>query len=107
MQHKHWFRAALAAWAALALVRRGNAGDEPIPGALAPLPITAPVPLDELPQVQITAPEPRYVAPTRRDRIGRISAPVMINGQGPFRLVLGTGASHSGITARVAQTLGT
>lgn len=106
MQHKRWFHAALAAWAALALVPTGNAGDEPTPGALASLPITAPVPLDELPQVQITAPEPRYVAPTRRDRIGRIWAPVMINGQGPFRLVLDTGASHSGITARVAQTLG-
>ena len=106
MQHKRWFHAALAAWAALALVPTGNARDEPTPGALASLPITAPVPLDELPQVQITAPEPRYVAPTRRDRIGRIWAPVMINGQGPFRLVLDTGASHSGITARVAQTLG-
>jgi aspartyl protease len=61
---------------------------------------------DELPQVQITAPEPRYVAPTRRDRIGRIWAPVYINGQGPFRLVLDTGASHSGVVSRVAEALG-
>jgi hypothetical protein len=43
---------------------------------------------DELQEVIVTAPEPRYVAPTRRDRIGRIWAPVYINDKGPFRLVL-------------------
>jgi len=69
-------------------------------------PPAASLPIPDLPQVQITAPEPRYVAPTRRDRIGRIWAPVFINGQGPFRLVLDTGASHSGVTERVAETLG-
>ncbi len=50
--------------------------------------------------------EPRYVAPTRRDRIGRIWAPVYINGQGPFRLVLDTGSSHAAVNASVAATLG-
>jgi predicted aspartyl protease len=59
-----------------------------------------------LSEVVIVAPEPRFVAPTRRDKIGRIWAPVMINGAGPFRLVLDTGASRSGITANVAQMLG-
>lgn len=59
-----------------------------------------------LQELTVTAPEPRYVAPTRRDRIGRIWAPVLINGQGPFRLVLDTGASHSAVTARVAAALG-
>jgi len=57
-------------------------------------------------EVVIEAPEPRFVAPTRRDKIGRIWAPVMINGAGPFRLVLDTGASRSGITANVARMLG-
>lgn len=47
-----------------------------------------------------------YAAPTRPDRIGRIAAPVMINGQGPFRLILDTGATQSVITKRVADTLG-
>ena len=32
-------------------------------------------------EVVVTAPEPRYVAPTLRDRIGRIWAPVFIDGQ--------------------------
>jgi predicted aspartyl protease len=63
-------------------------------------------PTSELPQLSIDAPEPRYVAPTRRDRIGRIWAPVLINGHGPFRLVLDTGASRSGVNSQVAQALG-
>ncbi len=52
------------------------------------------------------APEPKYVAPTLRDRIGRIWAPVLINGKGPFRLVLDTGASHSAVISHVADSLG-
>jgi predicted aspartyl protease len=54
----------------------------------------------------IEAPEPRFAAPTLRDRIGRIWAPVLINGRGPYRLVLDTGATHSAIVAQVASSLG-
>ncbi len=70
--------------------------------------IGAPVaPIEEpTPEVQVQAPEPRYVAPTRRDKIGRIWAPVFINDKGPFRLVLDTGASRSGVTRDVAAALG-
>ena len=57
-------------------------------------------------EVTVEAPEPRYVAPTRRDRIGRVWAPVMINGKGPFRLVLDTGANGSAIVKSVAERLG-
>lgn len=80
-----------------------------LPGASTPqsvLPDTqsAPTPPPEtLAEVVIQAPEPVYVAPTLRDRIGRIWAPVKIDGKGPFRLVLDTGASHSAITSRVAN----
>jgi predicted aspartyl protease len=56
--------------------------------------------------ISVTADEPRYVAPTLRDRIGRIWAPVLVNGKGPFRLVLDTGATHSALTARVADQIG-
>lgn len=59
-----------------------------------------------LPPITVEAPEPRYVAPTRRDRIGRIWAPVLIDGEGPFRLVLDTGASTSAVTQRVVDRLG-
>jgi predicted aspartyl protease len=56
-------------------------------------------------EVLVTSPEPRYVAPTTRDRIGRIWAPVLINGQGPYRLVLDTGASRSALVQRVVDDL--
>ena len=65
-----------------------------------------PDPHDELSEIVVQAPEPRFVAPTLRDRIGRIWAPVWINGRGPFRLVLDTGATGSGVTANVAERLG-
>ncbi|MGH8228041.1 MAG: retropepsin-like aspartic protease [Steroidobacteraceae bacterium] len=56
--------------------------------------------------MSVEAPAPRYAAPTLRDRIGRIWAPVYIDGKGPFRLVLDTGATHSAVTASVAKALG-
>jgi len=61
---------------------------------------------DTIEGVVVTAPEPRYVAPTRVDRIGRIWVPVFINDKGPFRLVLDTGASQSAIRQEVALALG-
>ncbi len=44
--------------------------------------------------------------PTRLDRIGRIVVPVMINGQGPFRFIVDTGASHSVVSPALAARLG-
>ena len=85
------FAVLLPCWAAAADVPAGYAAED-----------SAPL----LEEIIITAPEPRYVSPTRRDRIGRIWAPVFINEKGPFRLVLDTGASHSGISAEVAAKLG-
>jgi predicted aspartyl protease len=57
-------------------------------------------------EVVVSAPEPRYVAPTTRDRIGRIWAPVLINGKGPYRLVLDTGATRSAVIQRVVDDAG-
>jgi predicted aspartyl protease len=61
---------------------------------------------DQLTEVVVHASEPRFVAPTRRDGIGRIWAPVFINDKGPFRMVLDSGANHSGINSHVAEVLG-
>jgi predicted aspartyl protease len=66
-------------------------------------PATAPTEPEE---VVVAAPEPRYVAPTLRDRIGRVWAPVYINGQGPFRLVLDTGATGTAVIESVAARIG-
>jgi predicted aspartyl protease len=75
--------------------------DPPSPGAT-----TLPSPSEQLEEVIVQTTEPRYVAPTRRDRIGRIWAPVLIDGKGPYRLVLDTGATRSAISARAALSLG-
>jgi hypothetical protein len=50
--------------------------------------------------------ETAYVAPTTRDRIGRIMAPVFINGSGPYKFVIDTGASRSVVAPHVAVALG-
>lgn len=89
-----------AAWL---LVLPVGAAEPVAPAAGAP---TSSLPTTELPPVTVSAPEPRYVAPTLRDRIGRIWAPVLIDGVGPFRLVLDTGASTSAVTQRVVDRLG-
>ena len=68
-----------------------------VPGATAePAPTLPPpssAPEQAITEIAVTAPEPRYVAPTLRDRLGRIWAPVYLNGKGPYRLVLDTGAT--------------
>ena len=46
-----------------------------------------------------------YATPTTLDHIGRVVAPVMINGQGPFRFVIDTGANSSVISPALAQRL--
>ncbi len=83
------------ALAALLLGAGGLADAFNSPELKTPDPSAVPDAADALSEILVEAREPRYVAPTRRDQIGRIWAPVFINGRGPFRLVLDTGASHS------------
>jgi len=47
-----------------------------------------------------------FASPTTRDHIGRIVVPVTINGRGPFRFIVDTGANHSTISPGLVQTLG-
>lgn len=64
------------------------------------------VPEVELPPAAETKPEDFvYVAATRPDRIGRIMAPVFVNGTGPFAFVVDTGASSSVLSPRVVTRL--
>jgi predicted aspartyl protease len=65
-----------------------------------------PTPAQQLEEVVVQTTEPKFVSPTRRDRIGRIWAPVLIDGKGPYRLVVDTGATRSAIAARAALSLG-
>jgi predicted aspartyl protease len=56
--------------------------------------------------VPVAGAEPSFATPTTLDRVGRILVPVMINGQGPFRLMVDTGANRTTITTEVAAALG-
>ena len=59
--------------------------------------------------VEEVAPEAEktlYATPTRRDRVGRILAPVEINGRGTFRFILDTGANRSAVSPRLVAALG-
>jgi predicted aspartyl protease len=44
--------------------------------------------------------------PTRTDRLGRVVAPVTVNGQGPFRFIVDTGANRSVLSDALATSLG-
>jgi predicted aspartyl protease len=50
-------------------------------------------------------PDPLFAAPTRLDRIGRVMTHVRINGKGPFRFVIDTGASRSTLAPHLAKAL--
>jgi predicted aspartyl protease len=47
-----------------------------------------------------------FATPTTLDHIGRVIVPVIINGQGPFRFIVDTGANHSTISPGLARRLG-
>lgn len=47
-----------------------------------------------------------FALPTTRDHIGRVVLQATINGKGPFRLIVDTGATHSTITPDLARSLG-
>jgi predicted aspartyl protease len=71
--------------------------------------LPARAPADErsvIEELIVEARGPRYAAPIRRDSIGRVWVPVAINGRGPFRLVVDTGATSSVIVSSVARRLG-
>lgn len=60
-------------------------------------PMTSPTPLSRQDML--------FASPTRLDHIGRVVAPVMINGQGPFRFMIDTGANDSAISPQLAAAL--
>jgi predicted aspartyl protease len=85
---------------ALALLLVGGQAVPAVPDS--PVPATE----EEIDAAIVEANEPRYVAPTTRDRIGRVWVPVQVDGKGPFRLVLDTGALNSALTEQTALKLG-
>src|SRR2546430_14245077 len=53
----------------------------------------------------VSADDQLFASPTRLDRIGRVVAPVMVDGRGPFRFIVDTGATHSTIAPHLAKLL--
>jgi predicted aspartyl protease len=92
------------AWLCLGLALSFNGNSVAQQPAQAP--VIAADPDEDLTEILVEGRGPRYVSPTTRDRIGRIWVPAYINGRGPFRMVLDTGASQSTITAPLARYLG-
>ena len=66
----------------------------------------APVGADDPPAEREAAQEIVYAAPTRPDKVGRIMAPVLVNGRGPFAFIIDIGASRSALAPRLATELG-
>lgn len=48
---------------------------------------------------------PVHAIPTTLDRVGRILVPVHVNGAGPFRFILDTGANRSAVSPRLVSEL--
>jgi predicted aspartyl protease len=82
----------LALLAACGLPGAGDAGESPPPAA--------PPGGDAAPGAPFA-----WVAPTRIDGVGRILAPVSVNGAGPFAFVVDTGASRSAIAPKLVTAL--
>lgn len=49
---------------------------------------------------------PLFASPTQPDRVGRITVPVMIDGKGPFRFLVDTGADSSMVSPALVRQLG-
>jgi predicted aspartyl protease len=60
----------------------------------------------DLAAYQAATPADFALGPTRSDRLGRVVAPVSINGQGPFRFIVDTGANRSAMSEALVSQLG-
>jgi predicted aspartyl protease len=47
-----------------------------------------------------------FALPTTHDHIGRVVVAAMVNGKGPFRFIVDTGATHSTVSPRLVEALG-
>ena len=60
----------------------------------------------DLAAYQTATPADFAAGATRRDSLGRVVAPVTVNGQGPFRFIVDTGANRSALSNELAAHLG-
>jgi predicted aspartyl protease len=86
---RSWAIAACAAWLAFAGAAQAECIDAPDLGAY-----------------QNATVADFALGPTQEDRMGRVVAPISVNGQGPFRFIVDTGANRSVVSTGLAQALG-
>ncbi|MBU6372067.1 MAG: aspartyl protease family protein [Alphaproteobacteria bacterium] len=84
----------------------GVAAQPPVRPSTAPSAATSPATPAPAAAVPPAEDEAVYAIPTRKDRIGRVLAPVHVNGQGPFKFIVDTGANSSVASPRLAEALG-
>jgi len=60
----------------------------------------------DLAAYQTASPQDFALGATRSDRLGRVVAPVTVNGEGPFRFIVDTGANRSALSHDLAARLG-
>lgn len=60
----------------------------------------------DLAAYRTATPEDFALGPTRSDRLGRVVAPISVNGQGPFRFIVDTGANRSVLSQALVERLG-
>jgi predicted aspartyl protease len=97
---------------ASAIVPSSSAPKSALPAAPVPAPTAAEAGLPSPPgtpasAAQSLAPEDLlFACPTTLDHLGRVVVAVMVDGKGPFRFVVDTGANHSTISPQLAALLG-
>jgi predicted aspartyl protease len=95
-----------------AVVPSSSAPKAALPAAREPPPTAAEAGLPSPPGTPPNAAQPLapedllFACPTTLDHLGRVVAAVMIDGRGPFRFVVDTGANHSTISPQLAALLG-
>ncbi|MGH8201720.1 MAG: aspartyl protease family protein [Steroidobacteraceae bacterium] len=100
------FRQLSALLAAIALASAGEVLPAFSHGAgTAPMPVAGPPPTAQSPP----APKPQdllLACPTTLDYVGRVVAAVMVNGKGPYRFIIDTGANDSSVSPKLVAALG-
>jgi hypothetical protein len=80
---------------------------QPVAAAAASSPPISGPSVTDRPQPTVTSEEASaFALPTTRDHIGRVVVEVMVNGKGPFRFIVDTGATHSTVSPGLVRTLG-
>jgi predicted aspartyl protease len=76
-----------------------------VPAVKAPVASEAGKPASDTPQA-LAPQDLLFASPTTLDHIGRVVTSVMIDGKGPFRFIIDTGANHCTISPQLAGALG-